>query len=219
MPITADGLIVPKGGVARKAAPPILLPKRAPRQAVRVGDKAVATSLVRATAVPTGLGTPRAPIARAPTAPQGPRGRRSASQAMAMPSVTARRQWGATVPVRREDTMGGGLSRQEKADLALTKQIAAVMSFHYPGHAWALQVKSEQGVVLINIPLFMGNHYYTIPMTMLKTDPGFRLVIRACGEILERYGIARAGWRPDQFVEAVNKIPAWKRARVGQIPN
>jgi hypothetical protein len=208
MPITADGLIVPKGGVARKAAPPILLPKRAPKQAVRVGDKAVSTSLVRATTVP-----PLASPGRRPAAPA-----RRPGRGVGMPNVSARRQYGATVPVRREDTMGGALSPIEKADLALTKKIAAVIQSHYYGHAWAVQVKHEQGIVAINIPLFMGNNYYTIPLRLLNSDPGLRLVIRACGEILERYNIPRCGWMPDRFVEAVNKIPAWKRARVGQIP-
>jgi hypothetical protein len=188
MPITSDGLIVPKGP-ARKAGSPILVPKRPPTQTVRIGDKTVTTSLVRAAPVP------RAPIR--------------------MPNVVRPKAYGHTVA-----RPYGDATPMSAAERALQKCVAEVVLRHYPGHAWAIDVPPGQGVVNISIPLFMGYiNKWNIPVSMLKSDPGMRLVVRACGEILERYKIPRGGFLPDRFVEVVEKIPAWKRARTGWIPS
>lgn len=106
-------------------------------------------------------------------------------------------------------------------DLFLTNRIAETIDLHYPGHPWKVIVSHQQGVVRIQIPHFMGvQNWYVIKIKNLTSDPGLRRVVRACGEILERYQIPRSNFSRDHFVNALNAIPQNKRGRIhGYVPN
>lgn len=105
----------------------------------------------------------------------------------------------------------------QTADLVLTGRVADVIQRHYPGHGWMIQVSHEQGVVMISIPLFMGYNKYTIYISTINSDPGLRSVVRAGGEILERYGIPRNNFNVDDFLAALEGIPKHLRAHHGKL--
>ena len=105
------------------------------------------------------------------------------------------------------------------ADLALTKTMAEVLERHYPGYPWMIEVDSSQGIAKISIPLFMGaQNKYVLHLSHLKSDPGFRCVVRAAGEILERYKIPRRGFSVDAYEAAMNNIPKALLGTKGFVP-
>jgi hypothetical protein len=101
------------------------------------------------------------------------------------------------------------------ADLFLTAQIAETIQKHYPGHAWMIEVSHAQRVAMLSIPLFMGRNKWVIHIDTLKSDPTQRAVMRAAGEILERYKIPRNAFGLDDFLMALEGIPKSKRAHHG----
>lgn len=103
------------------------------------------------------------------------------------------------------------------ADILLTRRVAAVVQRDFPGHAWLIEVSHKQGVVMISIPLFMGRHKWVIHIASLKTDPMMKTVMRACGEILERYRIPRQAFSLDNFLTALNSVPVHARAHHGKL--
>lgn len=80
------------------------------------------------------------------------------------------------------------------ADMALSKNISETLMAHYPDHFWFVRVDCAQGVAFIRIPILMGATLnYILPLALLAGDPSNRCVMRAGGEILERYRIPRSG--------------------------
>ena len=58
---------------------------------------------------------------------------------------------------------------------------------YYPGHLWAVTV--NQGVAFIKNLLLSGNWGFVIKLKDIDND--YKAVIRAGGEVLERYNISR----------------------------
>lgn len=93
-------------------------------------------------------------------------------------------------------------------DLILSKRIAEWKEREFPGHPFEFEVDSGQGVVLVSLPALMGPmNRYVVHVTDLYADPGFRRLREACGNLLERYGISRAGYSRDDFAAAVSARP------------
>lgn len=91
------------------------------------------------------------------------------------------------------------------ADMELLHKIAAVVDFHYLGQPFMIEVSHKQGVVKIQIPALMREYdWFVVPIRYLHSDPGFRHIIRGCGEILERFNIPRAKFDRDHYVNALN---------------
>lgn len=88
----------------------------------------------------------------------------------------------------------------DQADIAMCKDIFEQLSAHYPGHPWCIGANSFSGAVDIKL-LYNGPDQpimkfgYSLNIGGLDSDSGRRKVMRAGGELLERYGLARAGFR------------------------
>ncbi len=95
----------------------------------------------------------------------------------------------------------------KSADMRLAREIWTVLHYHYRGHCWGVSVDHAQGVALIQIPPF-SNWSFVIHLKTLQSDPGMKSVVKAGGELLERYDIPRAGFDVDHFTQALNKLPA-----------
>lgn len=94
------------------------------------------------------------------------------------------------------------------SDLSLAKALAEMKEREYPGHPFEFEVNTAQGVVLVSIPALMGPvNRFVIHVTDLYGDPRLDRVKKACGELLERYGISRAGYSRDDFAAAVSAKP------------
>lgn len=88
-------------------------------------------------------------------------------------------------------------------DLALTKRMAEVLERHYPGHPWMVQVSHAQGVAYIKLPILMKrNQAYILHIDRMAMDPSLRCVMRAGGELLEKYSVPRSQFLLDHFLTA-----------------
>ena len=106
-----------------------------------------------------------------------------------------------------------------QSDLSLAKALAELKEREYPGHPFEFEVNSGQGVVLISIPALMGPvNRYILHIRDLYGDPRLDRVKRACGELLERYGISRSGYSRDDFAAAVSAKPVLFR-RHQEVPD
>ena len=137
-----------------------------------------------------------------------PRSRRAAPRFSSGHAIHAK-QHGFTGKTVSYDTRGvEGVDPFVAADLTLTTQIAAVLERHYPAHPWMVEVTHAQGVAMICLPILMKrNQKFVLKIAGLKCDPGLRAVVRAGGEILERYNVPRHGFSLTSFLEAREKGP------------
>lgn len=99
------------------------------------------------------------------------------------------------------------------ADTALARKVGETLQRHYADHPWLVEVDHAQGVVMISLPIVMPrNRKMIIHTSTLAADPQMRAVVRAGGEILERYNIPRSGFTLDPFLEARAANPINRRA-------
>lgn len=84
------------------------------------------------------------------------------------------------------------------------KAIAQVLHAHFPGHAWAVEVLADQGVAKVSIPELLGPNWgYVLHLDKLQPSD----VVRAGGEILERFEIPRSSIDMAAYMSAEQKIP------------
>lgn len=104
------------------------------------------------------------------------------------------------------------------ADLALVRNIATYVNLHYPGHPWFIEASHYAGIVKINLPLLMKQNYFVVKISSLHTDPGFRSIIKGCGEILERYRLPRSGYSHSDFLAAQARHPIERMRQDTPVP-
>lgn len=97
-----------------------------------------------------------------------------------------------------------------EADLALARRIGAAIEQHYFGHAFDVRVSHEQGIVKIKIPQLMpkSEDWWCVHIAALANDPALRCIVRACGEILETFGVARCAYDREAFIAAIEAVKA-----------
>jgi hypothetical protein len=77
-------------------------------------------------------------------------------------------------------------------DMIMAKEIADALNAHYPKHLWAVNVDGKNGVATIKNLLLSGQWGYLLKLTNMFSASDFRKdVLRAGGEILERYRVNR----------------------------
>lgn len=89
-----------------------------------------------------------------------------------------------------------------KEDALLAVAVYTKLEQHYPGHNWRVSADREQGVVDIWLQYLdklrkNARWGYTLFVSRLDSDPEMRCVVRAGGELLERYGLPREAYRVD----------------------
>lgn len=88
-------------------------------------------------------------------------------------------------------------SQLAPADAALMAAMYAKLQEHYPGHHWRTTADHEQGVAAVYLQYLdaikrtAGRYGYALLIDKLKSDPDMRSVVRAGGELLERFGLPR----------------------------
>ena len=81
----------------------------------------------------------------------------------------------------------------EAANQAISKEVAECLNAHYPNHAWCVIANVETGLVEVYNLKLSGSWGFILKIDDLATDPSMKLTIRAGGELLERYNVARRG--------------------------
>lgn len=89
-------------------------------------------------------------------------------------------------------------------DMAMCKAVADTLERHYPGHAFMIGCDHEQGMLHVQLPYAdlataqgrkEGQYGYCVKIGDLNSDPSLSLVVKAGGEMLERYRLARGKYR------------------------
>jgi hypothetical protein len=98
-----------------------------------------------------------------------------------------------------------------RAKMATAKWTGELLQRHYPGHPWMVEVRMNHlgGVIQIQLRGIMPtNYWYSVKLSNVISDPGGkRTVLKGAGELLERYGIARARFSIDQWQQALQSFP------------
>lgn len=92
-----------------------------------------------------------------------------------------------------------GNSEQDVKDIALCKEVWEVLDKHYPGHPWMVGADHFAGTVSIQlayedrVEFNYSKWGYLLHIRNLNTPESMKKVMRAGGEMLERWKLARTG--------------------------
>lgn len=95
-----------------------------------------------------------------------------------------------------------GLIKRDGADgisasgMILVKNVAETLLRHYPGHLWAVNINEEGGVITVMNLALSGNWGFLLKLSTVQNDPDLKSVMRAGGELLERYRLRRGRYEP-----------------------
>ncbi len=79
--------------------------------------------------------------------------------------------------------------------VTLAKNVAERLHKHYPGHQWAVEVK-DSTINVFNLAL---SGRWGFVMHISKIDGKFNSVVKAGGELLERYRVTRGAVKIDEI--------------------
>jgi hypothetical protein len=95
-------------------------------------------------------------------------------------------------------------------DMACAKWMMGVLQKHYPGVTWRTKHEGQQGMAYFGIPILMGiNRWWAINLATDPLEEG--LLMRAGGQLLERYGMSRQRFNLGEFLDAREKHSALVR--------
>ena len=79
-------------------------------------------------------------------------------------------------------------------DFVMARHMADSLHRHYPGHLWAVTCDGDKGIATVRNLMLSGDWGFVLHLPAIYSASEWdKRVIRAGGEILERYRIARAG--------------------------
>lgn len=87
------------------------------------------------------------------------------------------------------------------ADYDTAKRIAETLNKHYPGHLWGVNASGETGIATVFNLRLSGRWGYIIKLSEILHDPSMKMVIKAGGEVLERYRLSRGEFNQDRLDE------------------
>lgn len=88
-------------------------------------------------------------------------------------------------------------------DMMWARTLGEALHRHYPGYLWAVNVESRTGLIQIRNMHLAGNWGYVLKMGAVYSISSLEKdVIRAGGEILERFRLSRAQFQAEQYSEA-----------------
>ena len=90
-------------------------------------------------------------------------------------------------------------------DVTLNNEVLRVLHRHYPDYGWFVDVPKDQGVVIVKNLDLIGNKPWGFVLKRAMMDADLKCVMRAGGELLERYKRFRRGFRIDEYVENLHK--------------
>mgnify|MGYP001560467377 CR=1 FL=1 len=97
-----------------------------------------------------------------------------------------------------EARMKQGMVTQQ--DIAVQKEIAAILHFNYPGHGWVVECKHDQGVASIKNIYASTLYGMVIHLNNITNAKARRaLVVKLGGELLERFGLPRGKFNAQDY--------------------
>jgi hypothetical protein len=77
-------------------------------------------------------------------------------------------------------------------DYLMSKNMAEVLHAHYPNHQWAVTCEGDKGIATVRDLFLSGQWGYILKLPAIYSGSAFEAdVIKAGGEILERFGLKR----------------------------
>jgi hypothetical protein len=108
-------------------------------------------------------------------------------------------------------------------DYVQARNIAETLHKHYPGHLWAVTCEGRTGMATIRNLALSATYGYYIRLAELNGDSHYRLVVKAGGEILERFRQRRGAMNTSQIESlphAPNGFPVFDASGVkGVLPS
>lgn len=92
------------------------------------------------------------------------------------------------------------------ANERLCAAIMRVLLKHYNCPFWCIEAAHEHGIVKVWLQGF-AQWPYVVHIATLKSDPGFKCIVRAGGELLERFRIPRNSFSVQDYLVATRKMP------------
>lgn len=85
-------------------------------------------------------------------------------------------------------------------DLLIARGMAEALHAHYPGHLWAVTCDGKTGMADVRNLGLSGNWGYRLKLKNIYSGSQFQAdVIRAGGELLERYRLSRGRLKLDEY--------------------
>lgn len=81
----------------------------------------------------------------------------------------------------------------------LVKSAGDTLERHYPGWLWMIRPDEHGGVCDFFSLLLSGSLAYTLHIPTMQNDPNLKCVVRAGGEILERFGFKRGPYSTEEW--------------------
>lgn len=95
------------------------------------------------------------------------------------------------------------LAHLHSNDVLMAKTLSEALQRHYPGHLWAVNVEARTGLITIRDMYLAGNWAYVLKMGAIYSASALEKdVIRAGGEILERFRMQRGSFDSDSYASA-----------------
>ena len=87
-------------------------------------------------------------------------------------------------------------------DLLMAKEMAEALHQAYPGHLWAVSCEGKTGMADVRNLALSGQWGFRLKLGHIYSASAFKKdVIRAGGELLERYRVARTRMDPEKYRE------------------
>lgn len=84
----------------------------------------------------------------------------------------------------------------------LAIDVGETLNKHYPGHLWAVTVDEDGGVLVIKNLALSGNWGFVLHLHRLPAGKALHpLIVRAGGELLERYNLSRSRLKVDEIMK------------------
>lgn len=84
-------------------------------------------------------------------------------------------------------------------DEVVARNMAETLHRAYPGHLWAVTCEGSKGIATVRNLMLSGNWGCIIKLSELFGDPDMKKVLRAGGEILERFRMSRGKYDGDKL--------------------
>ena len=105
-----------------------------------------------------------------------------------------------------EQTFHDMEGRLRAANESLAGAVFAKLISHYDNPFWNVEAAHEHGIVKIWLQGF-AQWPYIVHIATLKSDPKMKCVVKAGGELLERFRIPRSSFSVADYVRATRAMP------------
>lgn len=88
----------------------------------------------------------------------------------------------------------------------LSQKLGQMIVKVYPGHPWAVSANIQGGIIQVWLGLDRENYGIVINLGDVATHTGPQMqtfLKRHCGELLERYGLARGAGNAEQYADMI----------------